>query len=224
MEVNIIFSKPSFLQVFRSKLIILMMITLFFIQSCCSLGQGPVNCSLILSRKTPRQCASFFKCALLYDSQGMEKAYACLSQNTQKRIPYWKFKYGFSLIDYDKNPELKLWEVLANLNVDAVEKTSENEAVLICTVNDEFAKKHNKSYSEFIYMKKEGEEWKLDLERTMQERGVMEGLDNLEKAAQEGKTPETGGGCALASNSLTPSETMGWFLPFFFLVFLLWIS
>lgn len=203
----------------RSFLTLLTLLTFFLtLTGCCSFcGSSDVDCTSIISLSTPRQSASRFKCALLYDSNGAEVAFNCLSKNTQKRIPFWKFKYGFNLVEYDKNPNVKLWEVLVALKVEAVEQTDGTHATLVCVVNEKFAAKYKQSYSEFVAMVKEGEDWKLDLIATIGNRGgVFDNLDKQQREELEGKESigqRDGGGCVLSSAPTSAKTLLGTLLP-----------
>lgn len=169
------------------------------ILGCCSLPSA-VECERILSLATPRQAFSFFKCAILYDSPA--KAYESLSKNTKKYISPWKFRYGFFFLEYDKNKKIPLWKLLTHLQIQEVVQEDENHAILVCLVDDSFANQWGRQYSEAIYLVKEGREWKLDLERTLRERGLFEDLDKAEQkgegVANGCQFSPTGGGNSLS--------------------------
>ncbi|RME04984.1 MAG: hypothetical protein D6805_01120 [Planctomycetota bacterium] len=226
---------------------------------CCGIGGGEVETERILSMDTPRQTLSRLKCAILY-GKDPRVAYRCFSKNTRKRLSFFEFRYGFRLIDYVENPELKLYEVLLDLRVRRVvyrdvvvfrdgrrvegrvlevfEKDAdtgeegfvrfateldrvlriprreiarlEQRAQVIAVVGDRIGRRY-KYYSELIYMVKEEDGWKVDLERTLRERGGIPNLDEEELAARSGGGG--GGGCVLVRRELERGGEVGVILP-----------
>ena len=246
--------------------------------SCCSIGGGDVDTEYVITMDSPSSTLGRFKTAMLYGSNGAETAFKCLSKATQEKIPLWKFKYGFNLVDYDKNDKFTLLQILSDLQVREVvfpykvrifyrgakgkymeeDYLDEDEkgiriikddrivftpfksgiakdldvvkyevrTIIAMTNSKRFEKEHKKTYSELVFMVREGKkEWKIDLLKTLMERGYMPGLDEMdEEEIGKRRKKKEGDGCTMVSGDVAMEERLGSLFPLWLLLALCWLG